>query len=458
VSYLSELLGKAGLVSAWELGETEGNAADAKDGNAGTYSVTPRDGTYVEKPTRAQASLLPNGEGKSVKFSGALAGGYIQLGFPSIADVFTLEAWVKIEKLKAGHNAIISRGSGGAYIRIDEAGTVTLLKSQIAGIVASTKKVTEGNTYHIVATKNGATAKIYVNGEVWAETTTSTVVCGEGSAGLNIGRDFLGLGSGTEFFHGTIQWAAQYHVALTAGEVAGNLAAASAAGYKAFIEARKGLVSLHECGEAEGKALDVFRRGFRSILPGGEGHSLALTEEDHVEVADANNLDVADNFTLQAWVKPLYPRPAAGKFQAIISRGQNGGYLRMNSSGKLELLKSQVGVILTSATALELDRAYKITAVKNGKVAKIYIDDALDAITEVTAVVCESNGNPLTIGADNFAGGSSKTERNGNMLLQYAAIYNTAIDPGLVTVKIMLNGKVEDKPRYVLVNGELLNR
>jgi hypothetical protein len=458
VSYLSDLLKVKGLVSTWELGEATGGAADSADSNPGIYTVTYRDSKYGPTLMRGEPSLLPNGEGKSVKYPGTTEGTIETIICPPVNDVFSFEAWIVVSKLGAGHNAIMSRGKNGGYVRVDESGTITFLKSQVAAILTTAKKVTVGNVYHVVAVKNGATAAIYVNGEAWASTTTTAVVCEAGNVEqLGLGQDFFGFGP-SEPFHGTLQYCAQYHVMLSAGEVLANFAAGSAAGYKAAILGRKGLVSLHECGETEGKALDAFRRGFPSILPGGEGHSCFFDDQGcYVEVAHAANLDVADQFTLQAWVKPCYPRPAAGKSAAIISRGQSGGYLRMNSEGKLELLKSQKAVILTSKTALALDQAYKITAVKNGKVAKIYIDDVLDAVTEETAVVCESLGNPLTIGADNFAGGLTKSE-SGNLLLQYPAIFNVAITPGLLTVKIMLGGKVEDKPRYVLVEGVLLNR
>lgn len=450
MSYLSELLAVKGIVSVWELGEAAGNAIDLADSNDGSYHLTPRAGLY-EETSRGEPSLLPNGEGKSAKFSGASTSVIGSFSCPPVNDVFTFEAWIKLSKLGSGHNGIISRGTKGGYLRVAEDGKLELLKGQIAGILASAVKLSVGTIYHVAATKNGSQVRLFLNGEVIAEASTE-VVCEAGNEGaLGLARDVWAFGV-SEPFHGTLQFCSQHHAALTPAEIKENYEAASASGYVDAILSRLSLLTLHELGETEGtKANDSMGRHHPSLLSSGEGRSVALAEDDYIEVPDAANLDVADNFSLQAVVVRSYP----GKTGGIISRGKNGAYLRLSEGGKLELLKSNVAVILTSATALEFNRVYKVTATKNGKVAKIYIDGVLDAVTEVSGVTCEANAELLTIGADNSGG--VKAEQ-ANAIIQYAAIYNLAIVPGLITVKIMLGGKVQDKPRYVLVNGELLNR
>jgi hypothetical protein len=86
-SYDDTILAESSLVSYWQLGEAAGtNAADAQDGNAGTYS-----GAY----TLNQTGLLTGDPGSAVAFTTGTCMLGSTTGFPSGAAVRSLEYWFK---------------------------------------------------------------------------------------------------------------------------------------------------------------------------------------------------------------------------------------------------------------------------------------------------------------------------------------------------------------------------
>ncbi|HET7455386.1 MAG TPA: LamG domain-containing protein [Solirubrobacterales bacterium] len=214
--YRDAVIATAGLVSLWELSEEEGSAGDQKDSNVGSYNGS---------PSRAQASILPNGEGRCVRFTPTTQFvGIADAPNLDVGDAFTLEAWIKPNTVNA-NRGIISKGNKGYYLRVNATGKLELLKSQTSVIVAATEALAAGTAYHVVATKTGATVKLYVNGADKTGAVTNAAV-EDNANSLNIGGD---TGFATERFDGWVQFAAVYNAALSAGIVASHKGAAEQA-------------------------------------------------------------------------------------------------------------------------------------------------------------------------------------------------------------------------------------
>lgn len=218
--YRDAVLAASGLVSFWELGEEEANAADLKDANTGTFNGS---------PTRAQASLLPNGEGRCVRLTPTTQ--FVNVPDASnlhLGDTFSILVYGKPNTVSA-NRGIVSKGNKGFYLRVGSTGKLELLKSQTATIVAATETLTAGTAYQLCATKSGATVKLYVNGADKTGTVTNATI-EDNAIALNIGGDSQ---FSTERFDGWLQYVAIFNAALSAGTVA----ELKAAGEQAMISA-----------------------------------------------------------------------------------------------------------------------------------------------------------------------------------------------------------------------------
>lgn len=134
-----------------------------------------------------------------------------------LGDVLTMEAWVQLDALPAAANvdSIIYR-TNSYQMFIDDAGRLGLAKPGTAIIVSSTATMLANSTsaYHCVATKNGVTSKLYINGSDVTGTVTNQTLTNQPFS------LYLGSGNGTvEWLDGRIQAAAIYPTDLSAARV-----------------------------------------------------------------------------------------------------------------------------------------------------------------------------------------------------------------------------------------------
>lgn len=141
----------------------------------------------------------------------------------NFGDVFTLEAWVKPSG--SGTRAIFGKDINSAELRIDASGRLDLLKCYVSDICFSTIAVpVDSNFHHVVATKNGATVKLYIDGVDVTGTVTNATIANTTSA-LNIGR--TNNSNAYEPFPGWIDECAVYGTALSASQVLTHYQAAT---------------------------------------------------------------------------------------------------------------------------------------------------------------------------------------------------------------------------------------
>ncbi len=135
-------------------------------------------------------------------------------------DTFTVEAWIKLTTLSANH-PIVVKGVNNAYrFYILSTGALALYKGPgTLSVTTATGLITSGSTFHCVATKSGATNKIYVNGvDVTGSVTNQTMVD-------NAEALFWGWDGGTTWLDGVADEIAVYSTALSSVRVAAHYAA-----------------------------------------------------------------------------------------------------------------------------------------------------------------------------------------------------------------------------------------
>ncbi len=173
-------------VSYWRLGEASGTAAaDERGVNAGAYA---------NAPTLGAASLLgSDATNKAVGFDGT--NDQVKVASSpslSISSPLTLEAWIKPNSLPtSGKFASVLTKAESYSIQFNgprleftimQSGTRKRLQAPAGAIVA-------GQTYHVVATYDGVTQRLYVNGAQVASAALS------GGASTNNNPLFIGAWS-----------------------------------------------------------------------------------------------------------------------------------------------------------------------------------------------------------------------------------------------------------------------
>jgi hypothetical protein len=174
VAYSSVILGTAGLVSYWRLGEASGNALDSKDSNPATT---------VAGITRNVTGLLV-GDANGAAQGDGVTGHYMQV--PSNANMdtgaqVTVEAWIKptstaacrlISRSAASTNWFLELTTGAGYrwyVR-DTNIVDTSIQTQSAPYIAAI-----GTRHHLVGVYDAAgTIKFYVNGTAAPDTPNRT--------------------------------------------------------------------------------------------------------------------------------------------------------------------------------------------------------------------------------------------------------------------------------------------
>jgi len=131
---------------------------------------------------------------------------------------------------------------------------------------------------------------------------------------------------------------------------------------------------------------------------------------DYVEVADNALLDVTDELTVMAWIRPT-AYPAAGALKSFLSKDQNYE-MHLNSTGNVDWWWGGGALELFSAGTVALNTWTHVTLVysRAGGFQRIYLNGVQDANTNNQTGALVPNAMPFQVAADqgfagrNFAG------------------------------------------------------
>lgn len=154
--------------------------------------------------------------GNATTFDGI--GDYVNLGNPGILNLtpggsgeLTISAWIKTSA--SSNMDVVSHGINGFVFYIGS-GTVIFAQQNVAGNVASTTTVNDGNWHHVAVSYIGnSTATIYIDGVSAASSSFSRNF--QHINNISIGRD----PSAIEYFNGTIDEVMIFNRSLTVSEI-----------------------------------------------------------------------------------------------------------------------------------------------------------------------------------------------------------------------------------------------
>jgi len=203
-----------GEVSWFSIDDTVGetHAITGTLTRAAAEEVANRYGTYAGSPVQGQVG--PTQDSTAVLFDGT--NDYVEVpdqAAVDLGDVLTLEIWAKRSATGGGTFVLFDKGAN-AYQLDFAADALRFTKDGVAAIVSSTTTVTDTAWHHLVATKNGATVKLYIDSVDRTGTVTNQTLA-DNAAALNIGR----FNAASNYFAGTLGMAAVYNTALTAADV-----------------------------------------------------------------------------------------------------------------------------------------------------------------------------------------------------------------------------------------------
>jgi hypothetical protein len=198
-------------VSWWRLAEGSGiAAADAQGANNGTYLGSPTLGATGLVPTATgNGAVTFNGRSNSVRVADSSS--------LDLTSAITLEAWIKPSRIPSSGNYASVVTKPEAY-SLQFNGTrleFTVMQSGMRRrLQAAAGAVVTGTTYHVVATYDGTTQRLYLNG------TQVTSRAQTGAA--TVTTDALAIASWdgySEWFNGTVDEVAVYRTVLDATRV-----------------------------------------------------------------------------------------------------------------------------------------------------------------------------------------------------------------------------------------------
>lgn len=201
---------------------------DDTTGTVAVELVAGRNGAYVNTPTLAVAGAGA-GTGTAVLFAGA-SSQYLTVTHNAafnVGDVFTVEAWVKGTYAGATQTLLSKGTSGGNAYAVEQTtgGAFRLTQVFVGTICTSTSTdLNDGNWHHIVATKNGATTKLYNNGvDVTGAVTDHTMA--NNATAFSVGTYMNAGAPGGQYARATIDEVALYATALSQARVQAHYAA-----------------------------------------------------------------------------------------------------------------------------------------------------------------------------------------------------------------------------------------
>lgn len=215
--YFEEVMAD-GPAAYWRLGELSGTlAADETEGAL--------HGSYLGGPSLGEAGAI--GANSAVLFQKSLSQHVLipdDDGTLSFGDAFSVELWFKRPAGSGGTlEALAGKGTGSWSLRIGTDDKVHFRKFGVADICTTTGTVTDSEWHHLVATKNGATSKLYLDGADVTGTVTDQTV-GDNTIAVTLARNG---GNSTDYGDVYLDEAALYPYALSAARVAAHFSAAA---------------------------------------------------------------------------------------------------------------------------------------------------------------------------------------------------------------------------------------
>jgi hypothetical protein len=404
-------------IAAYSFDEGEGETVEDLSGNGHTLAI--EDGEWTERG----------------RYGGAIDFDEVEscLSTPSTPDLalteeFTLEAWVKPALNVSGDPVIVKEAEEGDSFALglgfQEEGAAEAFIGEGAEetSVASEEEVPRNVWTHLAVSYDGAKLRLYVNGDLAG---TEAVDDGpEASSGpLRVGCD-----EDNGEFAGRIDEARIYNRALSSGEVAADRT-------KPLQTPQATPIAAYSFDEGEGEVAADLTGNHDGVLENTEwvkgkfGSAIYLDgSNDFAEIPDSPELQLTEEFSLEAWVRPA----SSQKFAPVISKETSNFYSYRLLAGSREVAGVPEGLLadepfswedIQGEEVLPVDAWSHLALTYDGARLRLYVDGSL--VDEALAPHGQASEGPLLIGA---SGGEHFFKGR----IDEVRVYNRALDAGEV--------------------------
>ncbi len=276
------------------------------------YSFDAGEGELAEDLSGEHDGELVNTEWVKGKYGSAIYldgnDDYVEIpDSPELAlnEEFTIEAWVRPDEDATWESVVWKETenfysytlmAGGEEAGVPEGALADEVESWVD--VEGEEDLTDNAWSHLALTYDGANLRLYVDGElIDTEPASPNTEDPEG-------RLFFGTNDDEDFFNGRIDEVRIYERALDAGELAADKATPIEAPPEAPVaaysfDAGEGELAEDLSGEHDGALENT------EWVKGKYGSAIYLDgNDDYVEIPDSPELQLAEEFTIEAWVRP----------------------------------------------------------------------------------------------------------------------------------------------------------
>ncbi len=372
-------------------------------------------GSYGSSVTHGATSLVTTNSDAAATFPG---GSWSANGIATVAKNTTLqpanvtvEAWVKEAATNSGGFIdLVSYGpqsSGQAWsVQVTPSNTFSffVLYGSSSAYVGGTTVLTAGTVYHVAASYDGTTARLYVNGQLEATASGSGSISysGVGTTGLSIGA---GQSTSRNVFNGTIDDVSLYGSALSASKIQSHYAAGtttptstgdpyattvigdSPAAYYRLDDAAGGALAdatTHHLNGSYGSSVTHHATG---LITGTSDYAASFSgsatgSTTTAQVSKSSTLQPT-SVSVEAWIKES--STPSGIIDLVSYGDQHGqGYsLQLTAGNQAAFFADTTAgagyVYVGGATTLSTGTIYHLVGTWDGTTAKIYVNGSLDA-------------------------------------------------------------------------------
>lgn len=361
----------------------------------------------------------------------------------------TWEFWFKTSQPDTPNGAgLIGKHDGSAslngitvFINLGKLGVQIKPGSNTALSLAGASVINDGQFHHAALTfQSGGAASLYIDGNL-ADTGTAPSFS-FGSNPIRLGRL---LDNYWNAYNGLIDEFSIYSRALSPAEIAAIYNAGQNGKCKPTATAPPPNQVMWLAGD--GNPNDVSGNGNDGSPQGGTGYSVGKVgqgfaldgADDFINVPDAASLEVSNQLTLEAWIKPT----DTNNFRQIISKfGANGNYayqIGLAPNGALRTDLSQNGTayeqLSSPAGAITANAWNHVAVTFNGGATSLYVNGSQAASAKLPIISIFSGGNTNVnvgrdpIGIQNFAGQIDEAAIYSRALsaAEIASIYNAGV-------------------------------
>jgi len=335
----------------------------------------------------------------------------------------SIAAWIKGDSWGSGGevNAILRKGEtdpNNFQLAVADGKVALYLDDSDVGGIRGNTTLNVGTWYHVVATWDGLTAKIYLNGVLDNIPTSRT-----GTISTDTRPLYIGGRSGADHFDGMIYDVRLHDYALSPAEIGqlyglvGDWKLDETTGTTAADSSLLGNNGTYQGGVSLAASSPVPGSGaLAAVFDGTSGH---------VPVADESAYDVTGPISVAAWIK-VAAFTASG--QAILTKGNNAWRLTRNANtNTIQFACTGLSPDYVNGTKNVSDGGWHLlVGVYDGSSLTLYVDGVVDGTVSSTGSI-STNDYDVEIGGNSQSGG-----REFDGAIYDARVYNRALCPAEV--------------------------